>query len=71
MDSEGNLYRNLAIALAMQEALKAQGKPARSIMEVDPRNVTKRAQSRMKVGRNDPCPCGSGKKFKKCHLGFT
>jgi hypothetical protein len=22
-----------------------------------------------KVGRNDPCPCGSGKKFKKCHFG--
>lgn len=21
------------------------------------------------VGRNDPCPCGSGKKFKKCHWG--
>jgi preprotein translocase subunit SecA len=20
-----------------------------------------------KVGRNDPCPCGSGKKFKQCH----
>jgi len=20
-----------------------------------------------KVGRNDPCPCGSGKKYKKCH----
>ncbi len=20
-----------------------------------------------KVGRNDPCPCGSGKKFKRCH----
>ncbi|MBO5682279.1 MAG: SEC-C domain-containing protein, partial [Lentisphaeria bacterium] len=19
-----------------------------------------------KIGRNDPCPCGSGKKFKKC-----
>ena len=19
------------------------------------------------VGRNDPCPCGSGKKFKRCH----
>ena len=25
-------------------------------------------QQRFKgVGRNDPCPCGSGKKFKKCH----
>ena len=20
-----------------------------------------------KVGRNDPCPCGSGRKFKRCH----
>lgn len=23
----------------------------------------------LKVGRNDVCPCGSGKKFKKCHGG--
>lgn len=22
----------------------------------------------MTVGRNDPCPCGSGRKYKKCHL---
>ncbi|MGH9357931.1 MAG: SEC-C metal-binding domain-containing protein, partial [Terriglobia bacterium] len=22
---------------------------------------------REKIGRNDPCPCGSGKKYKKCH----
>jgi len=21
----------------------------------------------VKVGRNDPCPCGSGKKYKACH----
>ena len=21
----------------------------------------------VKIGRNDPCPCGSGKKYKKCH----
>ncbi|HET7152859.1 MAG TPA: SEC-C metal-binding domain-containing protein, partial [Candidatus Kapabacteria bacterium] len=20
-----------------------------------------------KIGRNDPCPCGSGKKYKNCH----
>ncbi len=25
----------------------------------------------MKIGRNAPCPCGSGKKFKKCCLGKT
>ena len=25
----------------------------------------------MKIGRNDPCPCGSGKKYKKCCSGKT
>ena len=24
-----------------------------------------------KVGRNDPCPCGSGKKYKQCHGKLT
>jgi uncharacterized protein len=24
-----------------------------------------------KVGRNDPCPCGSGKKYKQCHGGMS
>jgi len=24
-------------------------------------------QGKKEVGRNDPCPCGSGKKYKKCH----
>ncbi|OGJ70115.1 preprotein translocase subunit SecA, partial [Candidatus Peribacteria bacterium RIFCSPLOWO2_02_FULL_55_36] len=28
---------------------------------------TKAHHHREKVGRNDPCPCGSGKKYKKCH----
>ncbi len=27
----------------------------------------KPARAGAKVGRNDPCPCGSGKKYKKCH----
>ncbi|MBI4122926.1 MAG: preprotein translocase subunit SecA [Parcubacteria group bacterium] len=27
----------------------------------------KPVQSMPKVGRNDPCPCGSGKKYKRCH----
>jgi preprotein translocase subunit SecA len=25
------------------------------------------AKTESKIGRNDPCPCGSGKKYKKCH----
>jgi preprotein translocase subunit SecA len=29
------------------------------------------AATAAKVGRNDPCPCGSGKKYKKCHGAIT
>jgi preprotein translocase subunit SecA len=33
--------------------------------EQQPVQQVRRAEE--KVGRNDPCPCGSGKKYKKCH----
>ena len=26
-----------------------------------------KAREKQKIGRNDPCPCGSGKKYKNCH----
>lgn len=32
--------------------------------EIVPETIVRAAP---KVGRNDPCPCGSGKKFKQCH----
>jgi len=31
------------------------------------RPATSHVAEAPKVGRNDPCPCGSGKKYKKCH----
>ncbi len=40
-------------AKAVDGAASAEGQPTR--------------RSEPKVGRNDPCPCGSGKKYKKCH----
>ena len=43
-----------AAAAAGQESQKRGGRPA-TITRDNP-----------KVGRNDPCPCGSGKKYKKC-----
>jgi len=33
----------------------------------DTQQVQQVVRSQEKVGRNDPCPCGSGKKYKKCH----
>jgi uncharacterized protein YecA (UPF0149 family) len=35
----------------------------------EPQQPIRRAEP--KVGRNDPCPCGSGKKYKKCHGGSS
>ncbi|TND07624.1 MAG: preprotein translocase subunit SecA [Bacteroidetes bacterium] len=37
-------------------AAQQQQKPVEQVVRQDP-----------KIGRNDPCPCGSGKKFKQCH----
>ncbi|MBP1932567.1 accessory Sec system translocase SecA2 [Ammoniphilus resinae] len=34
---------------------------------VNPNEPPKPARNDDKVGRNDPCPCGSGKKYKNCH----
>lgn len=45
---------------ALADAIKRQSIPSSQSSQP-------KAQSLPKVGRNDPCPCGSGKKFKKCH----
>lgn len=51
-------------------AMADSPEPSQVIYETNNYNVTIQAPSNdgvSKVGRNDPCPCGSGKKFKKCH----
>ncbi len=43
-----------------QQNLQFQAGPAQA-------EAPKPVRSAAKIGRNDPCPCGSGKKYKKCH----
>jgi len=46
------------------------GGPAAAAVEAAPdveRDKQTPVRATEKVGRNDPCPCGSGKKYKKCH----
>jgi preprotein translocase subunit SecA len=51
---------------AMPAALPRQGpRPAR--VGGDDAAIKTVRRDEPKVGRNDPCPCGSGKKYKKCH----
>ena len=40
---------------------------AQSHSDTQQRQVTQPIRKEVKVGRNDPCPCGSGKKYKNCH----
>ena len=47
--------------------LLQSGKPAADIMEIVDEKDKEWGKILLKTGRNDPCPCGSGKKFKKCH----
>ncbi len=44
---------------AAQAAAQTQGEGAAKVKTI--------VRTVPKVGRNDPCPCGSGKKYKKCH----
>jgi preprotein translocase subunit SecA len=46
---------------------KRELEQARMAGSGDAAPVQQVVRSQEKVGRNDPCPCGSGKKFKKCH----
>lgn len=48
------------------DRLTANMKPVGRVRDLLPGYV--REASRMKLGRNDPCPCGSGRKYKKCCL---
>ncbi len=53
-----------AIALARRMlAASAEHAEARALLALAERNATKPAA----VGRNDPCPCGSARKYKHCH----
>jgi uncharacterized protein YecA (UPF0149 family) len=43
-----------------------EDKLGETVSENPPNAVIRRGP---KIGRNDPCPCGSGRKYKKCCLG--
>lgn len=48
------------------QGMGGEGTPAQSPNQADPKGETF-VRNQPKVGRNEPCPCGSGRKFKQCH----
>jgi tetratricopeptide (TPR) repeat protein len=49
-----------------EQAGRLRQKPLLPAAGLTPAPPPEPAARRVKVGRNDPCPCGSGRKFKKC-----
>lgn len=79
---QGNLRQIQMEAEARMAAAQASGGSANATEDEDsgtpkgkrnsprrPNAPTTQRRETPKIGRNDPCPCGSGKKFKNCHLG--
>jgi preprotein translocase subunit SecA len=61
MHNEVSVFNNKA------PAIEQQSKPQMPKMNnPQPESKTQPIVNANKVGRNDPCPCGSGKKYKKC-----
>ena len=48
-----------------QAAQQAQKSEAEQAVDMD--NLTEEQLANLNISRNDPCPCGSGKKYKHCH----
>lgn len=58
--------QRVQVANAQAQGVPQTPKPASE--QSKPHTITKdKDDPYANVGRNDPCPCGSGKKFKKCH----
>jgi preprotein translocase subunit SecA len=58
----------LAMAAAAGSAGVAEGYPGQEEeLELLPHVEQRRVDENQQIGRNDPCWCGSGKKFKRCH----
>jgi preprotein translocase subunit SecA len=74
----GSLWRVTAATHAAPEVIESVATPANGQAgangtAVEPGQTVKAVETIRnfgeRVGRNDPCPCGSGKKYKKCHGG--
>ena len=53
------------------QPMQGQQAPQRAPMQRQPAEAGAQVETFVrdgrKVGRNEPCPCGSGKKYKRCH----
>ena len=52
---------------ASKESLPGENAQRQAMAGASPQRKVQPMKAAPKIGRNDPCPCGSGKKYKNCH----
>ena len=62
-----SFFKHADRSLKILAGLIQRGLPATKIMNLLAQEEAQKIKDNRKVGRNAPCPCGSGIKFKKCH----
>ena len=66
-----NIDKDVSIFLLKAEIrqnIERKEKPKKLLTnDTEEKPVKKKPVKKNKIGRNDPCPCGSGKKYKQCH----
>ena len=71
MEAERRAAKAMEFKHADATAMGQQGRPVSQVGNPGAPAVvaqhTPFVRDERKVGRNEPCPCGSGKKFKQCH----
>ena len=67
-----HLIKEDTVKMLLTVQIKTQEEPKREAVMKPATNqsgdgsAAKEPVRKKKIGRNDPCPCGSGKKYKKC-----
>ncbi len=62
-----HFFHHIDEPMKIMADLISRGRPADEVMEILDKKEREWNKILSQAGRNDPCPCGSGKKFKKCH----
>ncbi len=65
LPNEGQNIQQARVQAPRQEQVQTSRSEVSNEQQNKPKAQPVRAEQ--KVGRNDPCPCGSGKKYKQCH----
>jgi uncharacterized protein len=62
-----NFFHHIAYPMQVITGLLRRGRPADEVILLLDQEEAKWRALFDRTGRNDPCPCGSGRKFKQCH----